>query len=58
LPELDWKRIEAELDAARPGTPETRGRGATDQVLEAPARTDEDGILRHIANALRWDKVQ
>lgn len=58
MPERDWKRIEAELDAGRPGTSETTGRAATNQALQAPVRHDEEGILTHIANALRLDRVQ
>jgi hypothetical protein len=58
LAERDWKRIEAELDAARPGASETSVPAAADQVLKAPALHDEEQILQHIADALRLDSGQ
>jgi hypothetical protein len=58
LPEQDWKRIKAELNAARPGTSETPGCVAANKAPEIPAHPDEEGVLRHIANALRLDMIQ
>ena len=57
MAERDWKRIEAELDAARPGTSETSA-PAADRVPKGSALLDEERILRHIADALRLDSVQ
>ena len=46
----DWRRIEAELDELVPAGPYSK------QVPQSPGRsTNEDAILRHIAEALRLD---
>lgn len=58
LPERDWKRIEAELDAMRPSACETSGLTTMDQVPKRPVPRDEMDIITHIANALRLDSVQ
>jgi hypothetical protein len=58
LAERDWKRIEAELEAARPGTSESSAPAAADQIPKGTALLDEERILRHIADALRLDSVQ
>ena len=58
MPERDWNRIEAELDAACPGKSEISGPASAHQIPEDAAQPDEEQILRHIADALRLDTVQ
>ena len=59
LSELDWKRIESELDDTRPKTSATNG-AVVDPVLRPPVQRDEAAVLRHIADALqseRWKEL-
>jgi hypothetical protein len=54
----DWKRIETELDELLPGVAKADDRLAPDPSLQpAGRRADEDSILKHIAEALRWDRA-
>jgi hypothetical protein len=52
----DWKRIETELDELLPSVAEADDR-PDPRLQPAGRRADEDSILKHIANALRLDKL-
>ena len=53
----DWKRIETELDEVLPGVVEADDRPAPDPCLQPEVRRADEDILKHIADALRLDKV-
>jgi hypothetical protein len=53
----DWKRIETELDEVLPGVVEADDRPAPDPSLQPEGRRADEDILKHIADALRLDKV-
>jgi hypothetical protein len=53
----DWKPIETELDEVLPGVAEADDRPAPDPSLQPEGRRADEDILKHIADALRLDKV-
>ncbi len=55
----DWKRVESELDEVLPGGSEAEGSPTPDEAHRpVRSRNDETSILKHIADALRRDKME